>query len=188
MSSALLIVFLLALSAPALSEPPRWIPDPKHQSLQFSAQYGEETISGAFRAFDAEIMLDPKAPQNGRIRVTIPMQSLTSEDEDALENLPLDVWLDSEAYPEAVFASEKITQQENGTYLAEGTLTLKGISAPLSLPFTLKLSTDGMHAEAEGSAQISRLAHKVGEGEWAATDLIKDSVTVRFALRATQQP
>ncbi len=187
MTHIAVFTLLCLLPAAAHAQVPQWKLVADGAVVEFTATYGQDPITGNFTATDADIHLDPQQPETGSIRVTVPMASLTTQDEDAAEYLPQDVWLDSAAYPQAVFVSENIRTDGKGGYLAEGSLTLKGITAPLSLAFTLKLSEDSTQAEAEGSAELSRLAYKVGEGEWESTDQLKDAVTLRFRLQAIKQ-
>lgn len=178
---------LLVLPMSALAQAPAWTLTPEGNTLGFTARYGTDKITGSFQQFEAEITLDPKQPETGRIRVSVDMQSLSTEDADASEYLPQEEWLDSAAHPHAVFVSDTITRSDDGRYRAEGTLTMKDISAPVKLSFTLQLTEDGMHAEAKGRAQLSRLSYQIGGGEWASTDLLKDAVTLRFKLKATRE-
>lgn len=179
---------LLVLPVSALAQAPAWTLAPEGNSLGFTARYGTDRITGTFQQFKADIALDPEQPQTGRIRVSVDMQSLSTEDADAAEYLPQEEWLDSATHPRAVFVSDRITRSEDGRYRAEGTLTMKDISAPVTLSFTLQLTPDGTQAEAEGRATLSRLSYQIGQGEWASTDLLKDTVTLRFKLKATKQP
>jgi polyisoprenoid-binding protein YceI len=68
--------------------------------------------------------------------------------------------------------------------VATGTLSIKGISKPVTLPFTLILS--GNTAHAVGKAQVIRTDFHVGTGEWEKPDPVAHEVTVNIDLTATK--
>ena len=70
-------------------------------------------------------------------------------------------------------------------YVADGTLDLRGVKKPLSLPFSLKI--DGDTATARGVTTLDRTVFGVGQGEWASTDQIAANVKVNFALTAKRK-
>ena len=76
-------------------------------------------------------------------------------------------------HPRATYLSKTI---EGGPsdYRAKGKFSLKGIERDMQVQFKL----DGQSLS--GEVQMMRLAHDVGTGEWAQTDLLSDEVRVRF--------
>lgn len=71
-------------------------------------------------------------------------------------------------------------------YVTRGTLRIRNIDRTLTLPFSLTLRDGTAHAT--GSVVLSRLAFGIGQGDWAATDIIGDTVTVGFDITAQQLP
>ncbi|MDN3719063.1 YceI family protein [Roseibium salinum] len=61
-------------------------------------------------------------------------------------------------------------------------MTIKGISQPVELDFTLDI--DGDTATAKGTATVNRLDYKLGSG--VGTDTVGDVVTVTLNLTATR--
>lgn len=75
---------------------------------------------------------------------------------------------------------------DDKTYEAEGILTIRDKSAPVTLKFVVdQISND--QALVEGSTTIKRSTFGVGQGEWASTDEIQDEVIVRFKITATRK-
>ena len=66
-------------------------------------------------------------------------------------------------HPEARFLSETITR-DGDAYAADGTLTIKGVSQPATLRFTLDIN-DG-RAVADGGLTVERSAFGVGVAGW----------------------
>jgi hypothetical protein len=65
-----------------------------------------------------------------------------------------------------------------------GRLTTRGVSKPLTLPFSLAIT--GIRASMSAAVALNRLALGVGQDQWQATD--PASVTVTIALTATRAP
>lgn len=185
---ALLLLGLLLFTSPLKAEDaPNWQVDAAKSRLTFTARYGEDDVTGSFSKFTASIALAPEAPESGSIRATIAMDALTTKDYDAKENLPEEEWFDIPHHPTAEFVSTEISKDGKGGYIANGMLTIKEISKPLALPFTLNISEDGKTAVADGSATLSRLAYQIGQGEWEATDLLADDVHITLHIEATRK-
>ncbi|PZQ40124.1 MAG: cytochrome B, partial [Phenylobacterium zucineum] len=79
----------------------------------------------------------------------------------------------------------KFRKTGEGKFVADGTLDLRGVKKPLSLPFTLKI--DGDTATARGVTTLDRTTFGVGQGEWASTDEIAAKVKVSFNLTAKRK-
>ena len=64
------------------------------------------------------------------------------------------------------------------------TNTIKGISRPVGLPFTLTIA--GATAHMVGKAHVTRTDFTVGTNEWAKPDPVALDVTVNVDLTATK--
>ena len=91
-------------------------------------------------------------------------------------------WFDTKKFPKAVFTSTKIHQTGEHAYSADGTLTIKGVARPTSLPFTLM--QDGDHWRAQGKVTLLRSDFHIGEHDWASEAYVKYAVDVIVDLVA----
>lgn len=153
--------------------------------LGFSAEYSGEAIDGTFSRWDATIVFDPEDLPGSSIRATIDLASVDSGDSQRDDMLRSDSFFGVGVHPTAQFVSSSIREAGAGRYVANGTLSLRGQRKPLALRFALKI--DGDRATANGSATLQRLTFGVGEGEWSATDQLKDAVSVNFSLKAVRK-
>src|SRR5439155_1316523 len=87
-------------------------------------------------------------------------------------------------FPTARFLTKTFTRKSENTYATEGTLTIRGISREIALPFTLVLS--GHTAHMTGSAHVLRTDFGVGQGDWATPTPVSHDVTVTIDLTATR--
>lgn len=83
-------------------------------------------------------------------------------------------------HPRATFDSTDVEKTADG-YVAHGTLTVKGVSKSVNVPFSVSDDSDGRRVE--GSLALHRLDFGVGTGEWADTRWLGDEVNVKFSGR-----
>jgi polyisoprenoid-binding protein YceI len=87
-------------------------------------------------------------------------------------------------FPTAHFLATSFTHKTGNDYIATGTLTIRGVTKPVTLPFTLTIT--GKTAHLTGTAQLIRTDFHVGEGEWSADTPVSHAVTVTVDLTATR--
>lgn len=147
--------------------------------VTFTAKQVGVPLEGRFKRFDAQIALDPKQPQTGKVSIGIELGSvaISAETDGELAQAP---WFNTAKFPKATFTSTAIKALGGGRFEVAGTLTIKGQARPLVVPVTLTQA--GGQTTATGSFTLKRLDFKVGEGEWADTSVVANEVQVRFKL------
>jgi len=170
-----------AEEAPAVI--PKWTVQPGGR-LGFTASWNGDPVRGSFTRWRAAIAFDPQALDRSTIRVTVDLASADSGDGQRDDSLKGDVFFDTAAHPSAVFTANRIRSLGGDRYEAAGDLSLKGISRPTILRFSLRITGD--RAKVTGTTRLDRTRFKVGLGEWAATDAIAAAVPVDFAFTAVR--
>jgi len=146
----------------------------------FTATQADVPVDGEFRKFSADAVFAPTKPEAGKVNFVVEVGSVDTGSGDADQLLRGKEFFDAARYPQATFTSKVIAKGEAGLFQARGQFTLKGRSLELAIPFTAR--PEGAALRIEGSVPISRLAYKVGEGEWSDTGTLSDQVQVRFNL------
>lgn len=137
-------------------------------------------VAGQFDDWTAAISFDPEATGvMGHVTTTIAIGSLHlgSVSGQAMG----EDFFAAETFPTATFDAD-ITA-DGTTYVANGTLTVKGITVPVTLPFVLQLNGDT--ATMAGSLLLDRRDFQVGQSMADATNLGFD-VAVTINLSATR--
>jgi polyisoprenoid-binding protein YceI len=143
-------------------------------------------IEGRFGKFSAQIALDPKHPETGKVSFAIDTGSARFGSPDTDNEVPKAAWLNVAQFPQATFQSTAIKGAGTGRFEVSGKLTIKGQVRDVVVP--VQVAQSGSASTASGSFTIKRLEFKVGEGEWADTSMVANDVQVRFKLALTGLP
>lgn len=154
-------------------------------SLGFTAVYQGEAFEGRFADFTPTIRFDPAKLADSRFDVRIRLASAGTDNGERDELLVGGEFFDSATRPEARYQATKFRALGGNRFVAEGTLTLRGISKPVPLAFRW---TPGPQPVLSGEARLSRLAFQVGTGDWTDTGLLPDEVKVRTRLLLAPAP
>ena len=153
-----------------------WTVDPAQSHLRFIGSQGGEPFDGAFKNFQVTIDLDLAKPETGKIVATIDTTSATAGNKERDDYLPLSDWFDVKKYATAKFESQSLHAATAGCFEAVGSLTIKDVARPLTLPFCLK--TEGDHTRATGRVTLVRTDYHLGLGEWSNENFVKYGVDV----------
>ena len=154
-------------------------------TLRFRTTWSGETVAGGFSKFSGDIAFSPDKLDDSAVTVTIDTSSVFSGDSERDETLKGTDFFAVSASRNAVFKAERFRKTGAERYVADGTLRMKGVTAPIFVPFSLKIVGD--EATMRGSATIDRLAYKIGEGEFASTAEIPAAVAVDIVVRARRR-
>jgi polyisoprenoid-binding protein YceI len=176
-----LTLLALAAAAPAVFAQPV---DLGHSQVGFTLKQMDVPVDGAFKQFAANVDFNPAKPQTGKADITIQTASVALPTADANNRVKQKEWFNVAQFPTARFVSTSIKPAGAGRFQVSGKLTLKGVTRDVSAPFTAK--EQGGVLVVDGVLPISRLAFKIGEGEWADTDTVADTVQVKFHLALKQ--
>lgn len=143
-------MLVLGLSAhPAMATEPleTYAIDNDHTHIVWQVdRFGFSKTVGTFADIEGTIAIDRDNLENSHVNATIALSGLRSDLEEREDIVRSAAWLDAAAHPVITFKSvsvERIEDQNCPSHCAEitGVMTLKGVSAPLSL--SVQLNKDG---------------------------------------------
>jgi polyisoprenoid-binding protein YceI len=184
MRRGLALAFLSALLAPAPALAAHWNVDYAKSRLGFTVAWSNEPFSAAFKSWKAEINFDPADLNHASTVVTVELDSETSDEADFDDGLKGAQGFQTSQFPLARFATKGFVHQSGNNYVATGTLSLRGVSREITLPFALTIA--GHTAHMIGTAHVMRTDFGVGQGTWAAPSPVSHDVTVTIDLRANE--
>ncbi len=182
MRATIALVFAAAVALPAHAA--QWNVEPQSK-LGFSVVWGGEPLNGVFKRWNADIDFDPADLAHSRVVATIETGSVVTDYPDGDDGLKGAVGFASDRFPTARFEATAFRRQPDGSYVANGRLTIRGIMRPVVLPF--RLSIQGNQAHMTGKTTVLRTDFGVGQGEWAAPRPVEHEVTVTVDLFATRR-
>lgn len=180
-------IALLVLALPASAA--NWILDPGMSQVIFQYSYGTDPYEGRFSNVEATFDIDIMRPTACEFDVTIHIEGIDVDSPEVQDYL-LDYELfDVDTWPTATFKAENCRLTGVTSFEADGTLTIRDQSNPITFPFDLSIETcDGQvcfHLTSE--VEILRLEYGVGQGYWANTAEVPNEVKVMVDVYAIQQ-
>jgi polyisoprenoid-binding protein YceI len=165
---------MLALAAPALLQAqtvetsgrtsPRlqeYRLDAGHSIIEFSVGFAFSRVKGRFTNAVGTILYDSLQPAQSSITIVIDSKSLDTGWPHRDEHLRTSDFFDVEKFPTIVFQSDRLRQTDGG-WLADGNLTMHGVTKPVTIPFrfprppTRSPESYWMIFVAEGNLRLSR--------------------------------
>ena len=133
MNRAILTLALAGgLAVPAAAD--TFVVDKAHSSATFSVRHLMSRVSGRFSDFTGTIVGDPARPAEARVEFTLKAASIDTDQESRDKHLRSADFFDAEKHPDITFTSTKITPAGKDKYDVAGTLTMRGVSRPVTIP------------------------------------------------------
>lgn len=154
---------------------------PAQSSLVYDFMQAGAQNQGRFKSFSTRF--DPGA---GRLEVLIDMRSFDTGDQQRNGILGGKDFFDVAQYPQARFTATRIERTASG-YDAVGSLTLRGVTRTITVPFTWRTADVQGRAVGylTGRTTLHRLDFGVGQGQWQSTEWVGNDVTVSYSLTLT---
>ena len=161
-----------------------WTIDTAQSHLDFTGSQSGSPFNGHFTGFAGTIAFDPANPAHAD--VTIDTATATTGDSQKDGAMPGADWFAAQKFPQEHFVATGFKLTTAGGFETNGTLTIRGISKPVTLPFTLAITGD--IAKATGHVQLIRTRFGVGQGAWSTAQYVALEVAVNFAITAKSAP
>ncbi len=166
------VVILGAVSLSAVAAPPG--------EIKFLASQEGVPLQGTFNDFVANVKFDPAQPDVGMVLVSVDVRSVNTGTPAANELIRSADFFDANTFPHATFEASEFHVKDAGHYIAQGAFTLKGHTVTVPVTFVATATPQGRWFD--GSFTISRTSIKVGQGEWADTSTLDDTVRIQFHI------
>lgn len=129
----IILPFLFSLLGSSAFAAQDYLLDPQHTYVLWHADhFGFSSPSGKWMA-EGTLKLDNEHPQNSQVNVKINVADLTTGIPELDKHLKGKLFLDAEQFPTATFVSNKVELNNNTITKVHGTVTLHGVSKPLTL-------------------------------------------------------
>jgi polyisoprenoid-binding protein YceI len=176
------LTLLFAVALPCVASAADYTVQPSGSTLGFTSSFQGSSFDGQFSKWTAAISYDQAKLAASKFDVTVDLSSAKTGDSDRDSALPGADFFDTAKYPQAHFVTTGFRQQ-GSQVIADGNLTLRGVTKPVSLNVTFKPQGSGATLDVSGT--VNRLDFGVGGGQYKDTTVIAAAVKVTAHLVLT---
>lgn len=177
-----LLPLLLAAAIPGIAGAADYTVQPASSKLGFTSNFQGQSFDGTFGKWTAAISYDAAKLAASKFDVEVDLTSAKTGDNDRDGALPGPDFFNAAKFPKAHFVTTAF-RQNGAQVVADGNLTLHGVTKPVSLNVTFKPQSTGATLDVAGS--VKRLDFGVGSGEYADTSVIGPDVKINAHLTLT---
>lgn len=183
----------VSASAPAQSDfqDHQWAMIPQQSRIRFTATQNGQEFSGTFEGITGTIVFNPADLSLASADIIIDVSSLNTGSTERNQQAQSADWFDISHYPQAHFRASNFEKGiEAHSYVAQGVLTLRGVSVTVSLPFSLNIEEDEGQkiAHMQSNVTLNRQDFGIGQGQWADAKTIGHEVKIDVQVTATDRP
>ena len=153
--------------------------DPTQSEITFLAISRLDDAHGSFGAFTADVAFDPDTVANSTVRFIIQPASIATGIDRRDDHLRSCSFFCVDSFPQILFQSQKVTRVGPDRYNIGGSLTIRGITRPMTIPARM-ISSAGGAARFNGEFDMDR--RDFGLGYSSVMNPIKDTVHVAFNI------
>jgi polyisoprenoid-binding protein YceI len=150
-------------------------------------------VPGRFTQYEGTILYDTQDLAKSSVKVTIDAASINTGVDKRDTHLKSPDFFDAEKYPKLTFVSTKVTPAGSGKAKVDGTLTIRGVSKPVTLDVDL-LGTGpdgwgGIRAGFEARTKINRQDYGVAWNKLVegGGSVLGDDVEIVLNIEAIKQ-
>jgi len=173
---------LLALALPGFASAADYAVQPAGSTLGFSSSFQGQSFNGTFGQWTAAISYDAAKLATSKFDVEVDLAGVKTGDKDRDSALPGSDFFNIAKFPKAHFVTTGF-HQNGAQVVADGNLTLRGVTKPVSLNVTFKPQGTGATLDVAGT--VKRLDFGVGGGDYADTSVIANEVKINAHLVLT---
>jgi polyisoprenoid-binding protein YceI len=152
-------------------------PVAKGSSIVFTIHNFGFKTGGTLAAPQGDILFNPDDLSKASFQITIQAESINTDNESRDEHLKEEDYFDVKKYPEIRFVSNSVhATDKQGNFQADGSLTVKGISKMISLPFKAVKNSSGYRFT--GSFKMNRRDFNIGGSSTISNELTVDIIVV----------
>jgi len=159
--------------------------DGGHTQVLFTyLHFGLTSNMGLLSGASGSLAIDPKAPQNAKLSVDVPINTLHSTIDKLDEEFQGKMFFDAATYPTAHFESTGVTVSGSSAQIA-GNLTIHGVTKPAVIDATFAAVGTNPYSKKEtiafkGTASVNRADFGLGMAVPMVSDKVDLTITAAF--------
>jgi cytochrome b561 len=162
----------------------RWTVDPRASEIEFSGVHAGKDFAGKFERWTADIRFDPENLDRSQVIVEVDVGSARTGDATKDGSLKEPEWFNPGQFPKARFTATRFKALGGQSYEAQGKLTIKDKTIPVTLPFALDLKDD--EAKMRARITLDRIALGLGIASDPSAEWVSQSIAVDIRVEAAR--
>jgi len=150
-----------------------WHLETEKSSVSFNIKNFGKKIDGSFGGMKADIKFDEKNPGKSSFSGSIQVNTISTGIKKRDKDLMSDHYFAADKYPTINFKSNSAAKTASG-YVTKGSLTIKGITKEITIPFTF--NNMGDRGEFIGTLSLNRHDYNIGGN----TKVMGDNVDIQI--------
>jgi polyisoprenoid-binding protein YceI len=168
-----LLVLLIGISVAAQ----KYLPTENGTEINFRIKNFGFTVNGSFSGISGLIQFNPSNLGNSRFEMSVVSSTVFTKNRSRDNHLREKDYFFTEKFPAIYLASTSITKSnQNGYYVFEGELYIKGISKKVSFEFSAKPAISGYVFK--GEFEMNRSDFRIGSNSISLSDQVIVSLNV----------
>jgi len=158
----------------------QWQVIDEQSTLGFTNHYDGVEFNGEFSDFTAKLFFNKNNIQSSLFDVSIEIASVTTFTPDWDSSLADPEWFNLVEFPQARYYATSFTE-EGDAFIADGQLSLKGLTLNVPLRFTWQ-EREGGQIDFAGTATVKRTDFGIGSGMWQDDPTVGFDVEIKIQL------
>lgn len=180
--ASLCSLLAIALAAPTAAQAAAYVVDPSSSRLSFAGAFDGRPFTGVFRNWTAQIDFDSTHLETSKVKVLVQTGSVGTGTAEYDKTLVAPSWFNVRQFPTAQFVAKTFSKSGPNRYVARGELTIRNVTRPITLPFTLQ--PDGPRVRMKGELTLDRTQFGIGTGDFSGDQPLAKAVRVNVDLVA----
>jgi polyisoprenoid-binding protein YceI len=182
------LFLLFAIPSIASAMPKTYVINNTYSTVLFRIKHlNVSYVFGSFREIKGSLIYDAKKPSNIKIDITIPANSVYTNNQKRDEHLRSPDFFNARQFPIIRFTSTKVTKNRLNRYNVKGNLTFHGVTKPISFSFNLT----GIGKDPKGNERIGALANlSIKRSDFGVNFMLKalgDKIALTISLQGMLQ-
>lgn len=163
------------------SDLPIWDIDYSKSHIKFTGEQAGAPFTGTWQQWEGKLQFNADNLEQSTFDVSIDISSVFSNDEERDSTMKSSEFFDVLQFPKARFQASDFIATAHG-FTARGLLTIKSLSHPTELDFTIQQNAQKITLT--GEATLERHQWNIGTGDWADPTWVGSTVDVDIVVEA----
>jgi polyisoprenoid-binding protein YceI len=162
-----------------------WVADTSHSSAEFDVLHmGISHVRGTIPITSAQATIPAGQTRPSSIQATLDVSRIDTHQSRRDNDLRSDHWFDVAKYPTITFASTGVSGTSDSTFTIAGTLTMHGVTKPVTLQATFDGRGPGMKGEPHVAYTAATTIDRRDFGMVGGTPVVGNAITISLAIEA----